>query len=94
MQKSRTDRVRGPEGQGVRSPAAGERCGTRGVRREFTTGAAFEVLPRTTARQPLRRPPSPAARDGTMARDVEALDLPAWSRVSGPSQGPQCRSVP
>lgn len=52
------------------------------------------LLLRTTARQPLRRPPSPAAPGSTMARDVEALDLPAWSRASGLSQGPQCRSVP
>ncbi|KAI4579983.1 hypothetical protein MJT46_001351 [Ovis ammon polii x Ovis aries] len=28
-----------------------------------------------------------------MARDVEALDLPAWSRASGLSQGPQCRDA-
>ena len=42
MQKSRTDRVRGPEGQGVRSPAAGGRCGARGVCRAFTARAAFE----------------------------------------------------
>ncbi|KAJ8793497.1 hypothetical protein J1605_019331 [Eschrichtius robustus] len=51
------------------------------------------LLPGPTARPPPRRPPFPVAPGSTMARGVEALDLPVWSRASGPSRGPQCRGA-
>lgn len=75
-----------PPGGGVEGAAAAQRS---------TARAAFEGASPPHYRPAATQEASFSRRSGsTMARDVEALDLPAWSRASGLSQGPQCRSVP
>lgn len=87
MQKSRKDRVRRPGGQECAAGHPG--AGRAAAAQRSTARAAFEgASPHLSPGSHSGRPPSPAAPGSTMARDVEALDLPAWSRASGLSQGP------